>query len=1211
MSGAEAGFVIGLISGVISIVEATKIVYDAAKDAQGQPEAFRQVAARLPLVLRILCSARARAQTLNEMEQEALEPILKSCKAKAEELQEVFHKVVRKDEDKWYDRYKKAAVGVLGKRNKVEDLMGDILKDIHVLACEKLTGTATDADMEEVSEAMKQMKDMPPSLSDETGDGVQQNHSGSGDNNAVTGQGTMNTHKGTGDMYHNQITGDAHFVDVRKPVYNVTNHWSQRDHPNLLEINCLKDLYCTDPRLDKERIEAANGGLLEDSYRWIFQSAEFLQWRDNQQSRLLWIKGNPGKGKTMLLCGIINELTMSPSKTDLLSYFFCQGTETRINNAVAVLRGLLYLLVTQQPSLISHIRKKHDYAGKALFEDTNAWFALCNIFADVLQDPNLSNTYLIIDALDECTVDLPRLLDFIAQHSSASPRVKWVVSSRNWPYIEEILAKTGQEVRLSLELSAESVSSAVDIFIQHKVLQLSQEKKYSIKTKEAVQDHLTSNAGGTFLWVALVCQSLMKVSERHVIKRLDTFPPGLNSLYERMMQQISNSDDADVCKEILSVTATAYRPVTLEELIALAERLEDVAYDYEAIQEIIGYCGSFLTLRENTIYFVHQSAKDFLLAKASHKIFPSGREKAHWVVFSRSVQVMSATLCRDMYDLREFGYPTELIQQPEPDPLAASRYSCIYWVDHLYDSGLSSFATSRASLQDGDVVDTFLRTRYLYWLEALSLCQNMSKGVVSIHKLAALIQETADASSLNGLVQDACRFIMYHKVAIENSPLQAYASALLFSPEHSLIKGLFRNEEPRGIIISPPLRNSWSACLQTLEDHCNWVNSVVFSPDSQWLASASRDNTIKIWDLSSGDCLRTLEGHSDWVNSVVFLPSSQQLASASRDMTIWDLSNGGCLRTLKGHKGGVRSVAFSSSSQRLASGSFDNTIKIWDYSSSNYLHKLESHSDWVNSVIILPDSHQLVSASADNTIKIWDPSSGDCLLTLQGHSNWVVSLAFLPTSRQIISASHDKTIKIWDLSNGDCLRTLEGHESGVRSVVLSPNSQRLASGSFDGTVKIWDPSNSTCLRTLKGHEGEVGSLAFTPDSQRLASGSAEGTIKIWDLSSGDSLQTYNVGKSVYNIAFNITGSFLQTDNGTIMINPLPVAKTSTGTEHRGPEYQGIALDPSGKWITLRSKNLLWLPSDYRPSCSTVSERMIGFGVSSGKVWMCKIDIDNY
>jgi len=85
---------------------------------------------------------------------------------------------------------------------------------------------------------------------------------------------------------------------------------------------CVQDLRITDPREDKKRIEDTKGGLLEDSYRWILKNADFQQWRNNQQSRLLWIKGDPGKGKTMLLCGIVNELKKSKAETDPLSYFF-------------------------------------------------------------------------------------------------------------------------------------------------------------------------------------------------------------------------------------------------------------------------------------------------------------------------------------------------------------------------------------------------------------------------------------------------------------------------------------------------------------------------------------------------------------------------------------------------------------------------------------------------------------------------------------------------------------------------------------------------------------------------------------------------------------------------------------------------------------------------------------------------------------------------
>lgn len=162
----------------------------------------------------------------------------------------------------------------------------------------------------------------------------------------------------------------------------------------------------------------------------------------------------------------------------------------------------------------------------------------------MLQDPQLSDTYLIIDALDECFVDLQKLIHFIVKQSSASQRVKWIISSRNWPKIEDLLEQAGHQMKLSLELNAESVPAAVDTFIQLKVFQLAKENKHDKQTQDEVLKRLTSNADGTFLWVTLVCQNIDKIARRNVLGKLDTFPPGLNALYERMIQQINISDVA-------------------------------------------------------------------------------------------------------------------------------------------------------------------------------------------------------------------------------------------------------------------------------------------------------------------------------------------------------------------------------------------------------------------------------------------------------------------------------------------------------------------------------------------------------------------------------------------------------------------------------------------------------------------------------------------
>lgn len=438
----------------------------------------------------------------------------------------------------------------------------------------------------------------------------------------------------------------------------------------------------------------------------------------------------------MLLCGIIDEISASTrlrdkKTTTLLSFFFCQATDSRINNAVAVLRGLIYLLVDQQPSLILHVRKKYDHAPKDLFEDANAWVALSEIFTSILQDPCLNSAYLIIDALDECVAGLPELLDFIVRKSSISPCIKWVISSRNWPDIEERLQTARHKVILCLEQNSKSVSAAVTTYIEHRTLQLANRKNYDNGTRLAVLQHLASNANNTFLWVALVCENMKDVPRWKTLTKLDDFPPRLDSLYQRMMSQICNSDDADLCKQILAVISTVYRPITLTEITRFVKTLEDIADDHESLTAIIGLCGSFLVLRERTIYFVHESAREFLLKEGK---FPLKAEDVHYTLFSRSLQVMSTTLKCDIYNLRTPEISSDQIKQPDPDPLAAVRYSCLYWVDHLSNCDLNTVL----DLKDGFSVYNFFHKSYLHWLEALSLMKSLPNGIARLAKLENL-----------------------------------------------------------------------------------------------------------------------------------------------------------------------------------------------------------------------------------------------------------------------------------------------------------------------------------------------------------------------------------------------------------------------------------------------------------------------------------------
>ena len=126
--------------------------------------------------------------------------------------------------------------------------------------------------------------------------------------------------------------------------------------------------------------------------------------------------------------------------------------------------------------------------------------------------------------------------------------------------------------------------------------------------------------------------------------------PGLNQLNGRMMEQIRclDDDESTLCKQILVVAGQTYQPPKLKELACFADTLQDVTNDPASLQEIVNLCGSLLTVREDTIYFVHQSAKYYLLTHVMDEIYHSGQEAVHYSIFLKSLEIISKTLRRDV-----------------------------------------------------------------------------------------------------------------------------------------------------------------------------------------------------------------------------------------------------------------------------------------------------------------------------------------------------------------------------------------------------------------------------------------------------------------------------------------------------------------------------------------------------------------------------------
>ncbi|WP_437282533.1 TIR domain-containing protein [Sorangium sp. So ce375] len=363
--------------------------------------------------------------------------------------------------------------------------------------------------------------------------------------------------------------------------------------------------------------------------------------------------------------------------------------------------------------------------------------------------------------------------------------------------------------------------------------------------------------------------------------------------------------------------------------------------------------------------------------------------------------------------------------------------------------------------------------------------------------------------------------------------------------------------------------------LSTLEGHSNTVVACAISPDGQRIVSASDDETLKVWDLATGQLLSTLQGHSGRVRACALSPDGQRIVSASSDETlkVWDLATGQLLSTLQGHSNSVVACAISPDGQRIVSASNDETLKIWDLATGQLLSTLQGHSSWVSACAISPDGQRIISASWDETLKVWDLATGQLLSTLEGHSGRVLACAISPDGQRIVSASANKTLKVWDLATGQLLSTLQGHSDAVTACAISPDSQRIVSASDDKALKVWDLATGQLLSTLQGHSDEVTACAISPDGQRIVSASSDNTVKVWDLATGQlpsTLQGHSGRVRVCALSPDGQRVVSASDDRTLKVWDLATGQLLSTLQGHSGRVPACAISPDGRRIVSAS-----------------------------------------
>ena len=333
----------------------------------------------------------------------------------------------------------------------------------------------------------------------------------------------------------------------------------------------------------------------------------------------------------------------------------------------------------------------------------------------------------------------------------------------------------------------------------------------------------------------------------------------------------------------------------------------------------------------------------------------------------------------------------------------------------------------------------------------------------------------------------------------------------------------------------------------------NRINSVVFSPDGQTLASADDDQTVHLWNAKTGgEPIHTLTAHTDKVLSVAFSPDGQTLASASDDETVrlWNAKTGEPIHTFSAYSA-QQCVAFSPDGNILATGSF-GSIRLWDVETAKRLHTLSGYSGAITGISFSPDGQTLAGGSDGGVLRLWDitgeprPIITEHISSVRGvsfspdgqtlaiqdqisnvhlwnartealhHTPFVSSsMAFSPDGQVLASQSHN-TIDLWDLQTEALLDTIT--KDGIsRGVSFSPDSQMIAAIDANGAVLLWDVKTKTLLHTFIA--ARTISISFSPDSQMIA-GTSRTDVHLWDTKTGDILQEFTGERRIDSISFS-------------------------------------------------------------------------------------------
>jgi hypothetical protein len=544
----------------------------------------------------------------------------------------------------------------------------------------------------------------------------------------------------------------------------------------------MRDLFVTDPVADRNALRRRKGNRSPGTFNWLLEADALKTWlgapKDTSQedSDILWLYGNPGAGKSTAAITLTEQLPIHPdfiNGAKRLAYFFCDSSSEKQRTAVDVLRGLLYQLITQHKALIKYLLPKYAVMGKQIF---SSFDALWLVIAEMAACETDTQIYCIIDALDECepnsqTVLLEQIyrkfnnfddLDYVLQ-----AKMRILITSRPYHEIRQVL---GSFMCKDLASFSE-IATDLELMIQEKVGILSKRHRYSKAVATEISLMLQYKAEGTFLWVGIACEELMRVQSMRAVKTLQALPRGLSALYQNLLSTAMSSgdeDDRDFIVKILTWVAYSQRPLTLGELSEACELFPEEDEETRCVftRDTIDLCRLMVIVQDEHVLLLHTSVKDFLVNSTKEIDFLEANSALSYRCINRLIQSYGSNVAAGDAQFNRGFLNYAVMYWPRHAQLAGSKFGIrqdqAYFFQNHWKNWLRSYQAASPSRSGFDASFSAFHAAVHWSLPQLlsSSIENPEQNFLdlfTVHGLAAYVDANFKDSEGVTPLQEAMR----------------------------------------------------------------------------------------------------------------------------------------------------------------------------------------------------------------------------------------------------------------------------------------------------------------------------------------------------------------------------------------------------------------------------------------------------------------------